>query len=236
VNQAFARRFFSGVDAVGKRFGSPPYFAGEIVGVSGDAKYRSLREPMTPTFYTSSIDSSFVLHVRTRMRPEAVIQPVRQALAALDPALPFVEVHTMAEEVDASTAPERLTAALASIFGALAALLAAAGIYGLLAYAVAQRRREIGIRMALGARPAEIGRMIGAQALPMAAGGAALGIAAALPAARWIRSLLYNVPPSDAVSLVAAAGFVLLVSLAATAIPAARAAGVEPAAALRDEN
>jgi predicted permease len=236
VNQAFARRFFPGVDAVGKRFGNEAKPEYEIAGVCGDAKYRSLREPMTPTFYTLSVDSSFALHVRTRMRPESIEQPVRQALAALDPALPFIEVHTMAEEVDASAAPERLTAVLASIFGALAALLVAVGIYGLLAFAVAQRRREIGIRMALGARPAEIGRMIGSQALLMTAGGAALGIAAVLPVARWIRSLLYNVPPFDAVSLAAAAVFVLVVAVVAALAPAARAARIEPAAALRDEN
>jgi predicted permease len=236
VNQAFARRFFPGLDAVGRRIDNTAPTPYEIVGVSGDAKYRSLREPMTPTLYTLSVDSVFVLHIRTQMRPDAVIQPVRQALAALDPALPFVEVHTMAEEVNASAASERLTAGLASIFGLLAALLAAVGIYGLLAYAVAQRRREIGIRMALGARPSEIGRMIGGQALVMAAIGAAIGLAAAIPAARWIRTLLFNVPPSDAFSLGGAAVFVLLVSLAAALVPATRAAHVEPSSALRDQN
>lgn len=237
VNETFAHHFFPGVDAVGRRFGygqDVPQF--EIVGVSGDAKYRSLREPIPPTFYTLDVDSSFVLHVRTRMRPETVEQPVRRALAALDPALPFIEVHTMAEEVDASAAPERLTAGLASIFGGLAALLVAVGIYGLLAFTVAQRRREIGIRMALGAKPAEIGRMIGVQALALAAAGAALGLAAVVPAARWVRSLLYQVPPSDAASLALAAAFVLAVSLVAAMAPAARAATIEPAAALRDEN
>ncbi len=142
----------------------------------------------------------------------------------------------MAEEVDASMAPERLTASLASIFGGLAALLAAAGIYGLLAYAVTQRRREIGIRIALGARPGAIGRMIGAQALLMAGVGAVLGIAAAIPAARWIGSLLYNVPPADGFSLGAAVVFVLLVSVAATMVPSIRAARVDPAVALRDKN
>jgi predicted permease len=236
VNQAFARRFFPGLDAVGRRVGYSAKAEFEIVGVSGDAKYRSLREPIPPTMYTLSVDSTFVLHVRTQMRPDAVIQPVRQALAALDPALPFVEVHTMAEEVNASAASERLTAGLASVFGLLAALLAAVGIYGLLAYAVAQRRREIGIRMALGARPSEIGRMIGGQALLMAAIGAAIGLAAAVPAARWIRTLLFNVPPADAFSLGGAAAFVLLVSLAAAFVPASRAARVEPSSALRDEN
>ena len=95
--------------------------------------------------------------------PESVIEPVRRALASIDPALPFTEINTMSEEVDASVAPERMTAVLASIFGAVAAALAAIGIYGLLAYAVAQRRREIGIRMAIGARPGDIAAMIGTQ-------------------------------------------------------------------------
>jgi predicted permease len=235
VNQAFVRRFFPTVVPQGKRFGDCPKFCYEIVGVSADAKYRSLREPVPPTFYTLNVSSSFVLYVRTRIHPAGIEQPVRQALAALDPAVPFLEIHTMAEEVDSSAAPERLTASLASVFGLLAALLAAFGIYGLLAYAVEQRRREIGIRMALGARPAGIGRMIGGQALLLASAGTALGIAAAIPAARWIRTLLFNVPPSDALSLSAAAAFVLLVSLAAALLPAARAASVEPASALREE-
>jgi predicted permease len=235
VNQTFARRFFPGIDPIGRRFNNGIERRFEIVGVSGDAKYRSLREPIPPVFYTLELASSFVLHVRTRMRPEGIEQPVRQALAALDPALPFIEVHTLSEEVGDSAASERLTAGLASVFGLMAALLAAGGIYGLLAFTVAQRRREIGIRMALGARPAEIGRMIGAQALWMAAAGAAVGVAAALPAAKWIRTLLFNVPPSDALSLAAAAGFVLLVSVAAALAPANRAAKVEPASALRDE-
>jgi predicted permease len=234
VNQSFARRFFPGVDAVGKRFG--PFAIAEIVGISGDAKYRSLREPMTPTYYSLSVNSSFVLHVRTRMRPEGIEQPVRKALAALDPALPFVEVHTMAEEVESSASPERLTAGVASSFGLMAALLAAVGIYGLMAYVVAQRKREIGIRMALGARPLEISRMIGGQALWMSAAGTVIGIAAAIPAARWIRSLLYSVPPSDPQSLSAAVAVVLLVTVAAALVPASRAAHVEPAVALRDEN
>ena len=235
VNETFARRFFPGIDPIGRRFSNQPNSAFEIVGVSADAKYRSLREPIPPIFYTLDVESSFVLEVRTRMRPEAVEQPVRRALAALDPALPFIEVHTMAEEVDTSAAPERLTAGLASVFGTLAALLVAVGIYGLLAFTVAQRRREIGIRMALGAKPAEIGRMIGVQALALTAGGAALGLAAVVPAARWVRSLLYNVPPSDATSLALAAAFVLSVSLVAALAPAARAATIEPASALRDE-
>jgi putative ABC transport system permease protein len=235
VNQTFARQLFPGIDPVGRRLWNGPWSLWEIVGVVSDAKYRSLREPMTPTYYNIGSDDVFVLIVRTRMRPETIIQPVRRELAALDPALPFIEIHTLAEEVDASAASERLTATLASLFGLLAAVLAALGIYGLLSYAVAQRRREIGIRMAVGARPADIAQMIGRQSLAMVAVGVTAGLAAAWEAAPAIRSLLYGVPPADGVSLGAAAAFVLVVSAVATAIPAGRATRVEPASALRDE-
>jgi predicted permease len=236
VNETFAHQFFPGVDPVGRRLWNSLGTLWEIVGVASDAKYRSLREPMTPTFYNLGSDDVFVLIVRTRMRPESTIQPVRRELAALDPALPFIEIHTLAEEVDASAASERLTAALASLFGLLAAMLAALGIYGLLSYVVAQRSREIGIRMAVGARPADIAQMIGRQSLTTVALGVAAGLAAAWQAAPVIRSLLYGVAPGDGVSLGVAAIFVLLVSAVATAIPAGRATRVEPAAALRDEH
>ncbi len=241
VNEAFARRFFPEGNAVGKRFGNAlDTVAGEnfeIVGVVANAKYRSLREPMTPTFYQPQTGTGFFeLLVRTRGRPEEVIQPVERALAALDPALPFTEVHTLAEEVDASVSGERLTAAVASLFGALAAVLAAVGLYGLLAYVVAQRRREIGIRMAVGARPGDIAAWISRQSLAMLAAGIIAGLAAAMAVAPAMQSLLYGVPPADPVSLAGAAAFVAVAVVVATAAPLARAVGVEPAAALRNEN
>jgi predicted permease len=238
VNQAFARHFFSGLDPLGRRFGQGT-IVNEIVGVVSDAKYRSLREPMTPTLYNIWRDQdnqSMQLEVRTRARPQSIIDQVRETLAALDPALPFTEIETMSDEVDASAAGERLTATLASLFGALAALLAAIGIYGLLAYAVAQRRREIGIRMALGARPADIGEMIGFEALAMVAAGVSLGIAAAAIVAPLVKSLLYGVAPSDYVSLGSAAVFVTAIAAAATAIPLLDATRIDPSSALRQEN
>jgi hypothetical protein len=241
VNQAFVRRFFPNVDPLGRRFGAGPpqrvvTTMFEIIGVVSDAKYRSMREPMMPAVYQFSSEfDSFVLHVRTGGRPESIIQSVRQALIALDPAVPFVEISTLAEDVDASTAAERLTAALASIFATIAALLTAVGLYGLLACVVAQRRREIGIRMALGAQTADIGILVGRQALAMVAGGIVVGLGAAAAAARLMRSLLYGVAPSDPRSLVAAAVFVALVAAVAMAIPVARATHIEPAAALRQE-
>jgi len=239
VNEAFVRRFCPNLDPLGQRFGAgppqrvvTPMF--EIIGVVSDAKYRSMREPMMPAVYQfSSGFDSFVLHVRTRGRPESIVQPVRQALTALDPAVPFVEISTLAEDVDASTAGERLTAALASLFATIAVSLTAVGLYGLLAYVVAQRQREIGIRMALGARTVDIGVLVGRQTLAMVAGGIVLGLAAAVASAQWMRSLLYGVAPSDPRSLAAAAAFVALVAAVAIAIPLARATHVEPAAALR---
>jgi putative ABC transport system permease protein len=242
VNQAFVRRFFPNVDPLGRQFGAglPQRVVGpmfEIIGVVSDAKYRSMREPMMPAVYQLSREfGPFVLHVRTRGGPESIVQPVRQALAALDPGLPFAEISTLAEEADASTAGERLTAALASFFGTIAALLSAVGLYGLLAYIVAQRRPEIGIRMALGAQIVDIGLLIGRTALAMVVGGIVLGLGAAAAGAQWIRSLLYGVAPSDPGSLAVAAVFVALVAAVAIAIPVIGATHIDPAAALRQEN
>ena len=237
VNQAFVRRFFPEGNPVGRLYGygAVDNPAGcEIAGVVTDAHYRSLREPIPPTIYQILTDGNFVLYVRTHRRPESLIQPVRQAFTALDPALPFTEVHTLAEEVDDSAAPERLTAILASIFGLFAALLAAVGLYGLLAYAVAQRQREIGIRMALGAHPRAVARLIGGQALVLVVIGVVLGIAGALLLAPMAATLLYGVGPADPASLAAAAALVALIAALAALIPAARAARVDPAVALRE--
>lgn len=243
VNEAFVRKFFPGVNPIGQHFGfgwnrpAPPAY--EIVGVVSDAKYRSLREPMTPTYYGSfkEVDGSqpLNLHVRTRALPESIIQPVIRSLAAIDPALPFTEIDTMTEEIDASTAGERLTATLASIFGALAAALAAIGIYGLLAYSVVRRRREIGICMAIGARPMDIASLIGRQTLFLVTTGVAIGLLAALISGTWIRALLFDIAPQDPVALAGAAVFLALVALVATILPATRAAAISPSAALRHD-
>ncbi|HLX42230.1 MAG TPA: ABC transporter permease [Bryobacteraceae bacterium] len=243
VNEAFVRRFFSGVSPIGRHFGSGWHTLAqaqfEIVGVVSDAKYRSLREPMTPTFYGGFTEGDGTqplnLQVRTRGRPDSIIQPVVRILAALDPALPFTEIGTMAEEIDASTAGERLTATLASIFGALAAGLAAIGIYGLLAYSVVRRRREIGIRMAIGARPADIAGMIGRQTLTIVASGVAIGLVGALAAGAAIRALLFDVAPQDPIALAGAAAFLAIVAAIAGTIPATNAARISPSTALREE-
>jgi hypothetical protein len=240
VNEAFARRFFPGQIAIGHAFGFGNVENNatiEIVGVVNDAHYRSLREPVPPTYYPLLTGGDFTLCVRTHRRPESLIQPVRQALNGFDPTLAFAEVHTLAEEVDDSAAPERLTAVLAilaSLFGLFAALLASVGLYGLLAFSVAQRQREIGIRMALGARPQSIAQLIGGHALVLVGVGVVLGLAAAILVAPMASALLYGVAPSDPLSMCAAAILVVLVAALAALIPATRAARVDPAVALRE--
>jgi predicted permease len=240
VNQTFARQFFHGESAIGQTVGNggDSNYHSEIVGVVSDAKYRSLREPIPATMYyfgSEFNDNRFILHVRTANRPESIINPVREALRSIDSQVPIVEIHTLAEEVSASLSTERLVATLATVFGAIAALLTAVGLYGLLAYNVAQRRREIGIRIALGARASDISGTIGGQAFVMIAGGLSAGIGTTLLAAPAIRSLLYGIPPSDRITLLLTAVFVLLVGVIATAIPVLRALRVDPAIALRQE-
>jgi predicted permease len=241
VNQAFAQRFFPNTNPVGKRFGwgTTGIAKGdfEIVGVVSDAKDRSLREPMLPIFYTSNTRfDEFVLNVRTHIRSEAIIEPVRKVWESVGRGVPFLEVDTMAQEVDQTTATERLTATLASLFGAVAALLAGVGIYGLLAYVVTERRREIGIRMALGARPVNIAKLIAVQTLAMAAVGIILGVGAALMVGPAIRSLLYGISPQDPKSLVLATLFVALVAAIATVFPGVRAIRTQPSETLRCEH
>jgi predicted permease len=242
VNEALARHVFPGQDPIGKLVGASSRDhivkgSEEIVGVVSDAKYRSLREPVPPTRYSlaTNLNRRFILHVRTANRPESIIGPVRDALRAIDPALPIIEMHTLAEEVSDSLWSERLVATLSSLLGGLAAMLTAIGLYGLLAYTVAQRTREIGIRMALGARLRDISGSIGGQALAMVAAGLTVGTAAAFASAPLIRSLLYEVPPHDILTLLLTATFILVVGTVATVIPVTRALRIDPAIALRHD-
>jgi predicted permease len=239
VNEAFVRRFFPGLDPIGRRFGTKADSV--IIGVVSDAKYRSLREPIPPTVFrlwgpNYKFAEPFILHVRTRVRPDSMIGPVQATLRGLDPQLPFYEIKTLSEEVQSSLWSERLVAALASMFAALAALLAGIGIYGLLSYTVTQRTREIGIRMALGASSGKVLGLVSFQAFGMVTAGVALGLAGSLAASPWISHLLYGVPPADARAFSAASLFVILIAAAATAIPAVRAIRIEPGTALRQEN
>jgi putative ABC transport system permease protein len=241
VNQAFVMKFFPDAEPIGKYFGTPVNgvaSAGfQIIGIASDATYRSLREPLSPIFYALGTPSdSFVLNVRASTGPDAIIEPVRKALAAVDPTLPFREVHTMTGEIEDSIANERLPAALASVVGACAALIAGAGIFGTLAYIATQRRREIAIRTALGAGRIRNAKLIARQTLTMVAAGILLGLGVGSVAASGIRSMLFNVSPQDPSSILGAVMFVAVMASAATAAPVIRAINEEPAEALRCEN
>lgn len=244
VNQAFVRRFFPAGDALGQRFGTgvDTVVKGsyEIVGVVGDAKYRSLREVIPPTVYQfrrtdlKSADA-FILHVRTKNRPEGIMQAVRKTLNAIDPRLPFYEARTLAEEVDATLWAERLLAWLSAVFAIVAAALATLGVYATLAYAIAQSRREIGVRIALGARAADVVRLFSAQPLRFAGLGVVLGWVGFYAATPGFRSVLFGVTPTNPVTMAWAAAAVLLIALAATLIAVMGALRVDPAAVLREE-
>jgi ABC-type lipoprotein release transport system permease subunit len=176
-----------------------------------------------------------MLNVRTRMAPETIIQPVRQALASAAPGLALLETGTLAQAADEITAPERMTATLASLFGAMATLLAGIGAYGLLAYAVTQRRREIGIRMVLGAQPAQVAKLIATTTLTMTVMGIAVGLGAAFLSGPAIQSLLYGISPQDPTALAGAGIFMVLIAVAATIVPIADAVHTQAAETLRTE-
>ena len=242
VNSTFARRFFHDTDAIGRTFGIglnemvPDEFV--VIGVASDAKYRSLREPVPPTFYepwSSARRMGFILHVRTRGRPESLIEPVRRALYAIDPRLPFYNVRTLRDEVRDSIWPERALAWLATLFSVAAAGLAIIAVYGTLSYAITQGKREIGIRIALGARRADVFMMNSVR--PMAVIGAAviMGIAAFYAVIPSFNSVLYGISPTDPLSIATAAVIVLSLGLAATFSASRKALHVDPAEVLRGE-
>ncbi len=243
VNEAFAQHFFPGRNALGGLFGyrGPNGLAvpqNRIVGVVSDAKYRSLREPVPPTVYApvvNGFESEFILHLRTRSRPESFIAPVREVLRSLDPELPLIEVSTLRDDVEASLWQERLLASLGTIFSAFAALLAGLGLYGSLDFAVKSRTREVGVRVALGADPFRVVRLLSTETGLVLATGAVSGIVLYFASARWIRQVLYGVAPADPTALISALLFVVVVGAFAAALPIRRAVRIDPAAALRQE-
>lgn len=243
VNQAFAEHFFAGQSPVGKVFGTgrkwvAPQF--QIIGVVNDAKYRSLREVPPPIYYTPDFGpapqySTFVLHVRTLGNPESVIPAVRNLLASIDPLMPFYEVSTLAEDINRSLWQDRILSALGATFGIFSAGLALAGLYGILAYFITARRREIGLRLALGATPLDIGRLVAKHLIPTLAPGLVAGAVLSAAAGFWIRTLLYEITPYDPQAIAVVLGMISFVVLLAGAMPAWRAVQTDPATSLKDE-
>jgi predicted permease len=237
INETMARHFFGGRPAIGRRLGwvKKEY---EVIGVVKDSKYRELREKTPRMIYFSLNQDPHDLHrlaVSTAVPPLNVARPVREALLGIDPRLHIDDVTTLSQRLDAKLAREYLLADLSGFFSGLTLLLVSIGIYGTLAYAVARRTSEIGIRMALGARPAAVQRMILGDILLVLGAGLVAGLGATLLLMRSVSSLLFEVKPTDPWTIGGAAVLLSAVALAAGYLPARRASQVDPLTALRAE-
>jgi predicted permease len=240
VNQAFARQLFGQADAIGRRvgLGAPAREMMEVVGVVKDAKHVDLREAPAPMLYVPFAQHPRPLReleVRTAGDPTAVVSVLRRELAGVDPRVPVLGPLSLRERVDASIAGERLIAKLSAGFGALALGLASIGLYGVMAYVVARRTAEIGIRMALGARRADVRRLVLRDTLALVLGGMLIGLPAALAAGRLLSSQLYGLTWRDPFAIMAGLSMLSAAALAAAYLPARRAARVDPLVALRYE-
>jgi predicted permease len=238
VNQALARRYFAGRDPIGLPVWleneRDPY---EIVGVAGDAKYQEVRLAPPPTVYVFAPMSrgSTTLSLRTNVNPIAVAGDARRIVTEALGAESVRRVTTLAEQVDAAVVPERLMAILGGFFGVVSALLAAIGLYGLLAYTVARRTKEIGIRMALGARRGDVMRMMLRSGLTLVAAGFVVGAPVAFWGTRFAANALEDVSGGGAPPVATAVMALLVVAALAAFMPARRATRVEPVIALRSE-
>jgi predicted permease len=239
VNQAFARYFFGGGDPIGRRFQmGHSRREVEIVGLVGNAAFGSLRDKEQRLLFLCLNQTGFysgALHIRMEGDPRQLAHAVRQEMALLDPAFPLWEIKTAEEMIEDDAKGERALALMTAIFGAVATILAAIGIFGLLSFLVAQRTREVGIRMALGAKRAGICRLILKQVLALTAIGLIAGICAAAILSQYTRSFLYEVRPVDPASLALSAFLIAVVALCASLVPARRAAAIDPMTALRHE-
>jgi predicted permease len=244
VNEALVKTYWPGQDALGKHIelGAPapvgePQVRLEVVGVVRDAKYRTITEEPTPTMFVpleQDFSRSVVLLVRSA-QPSALVETVRSEVRRMDAMMPVYGVRTLAEQRTRSLANPRMAAALLSLFGSLGLLLGVIGLYGVMAYVVAQRTREIGIRMALGARRGEIFGLVVGQGMGMVLVGLLLGAAGSLATTNLIAGLLVGVQPHDPSTIGLVVALLSLAALAACILPARRATHVDPTVALRQE-
>jgi len=235
INETMARRYWPGGEALGRRLKLTKDWL-EIVGIAKDVKYRSLNEAPQPFLYLPLLQdyrSNMILVARTTIEPEKMFQPVRAEVAALDPKIPMFGVKTFEEHVGISLFLQRMAATLLSIFGLLALSLAAIGLYGVMAYSVSQRSRELGIRVSVGAERRDIFKLILGQGLAISVVGLLAGLVAAFAVTRLTAKLLYGISATDPVTFIVIALLLLCVTLLACYFPARRATRVDPMIALR---
>jgi putative ABC transport system permease protein len=242
INRAMAEQFLPGEDPIGKRlqiYPNPPLWR-EVVGVCGDVKLLGLDEDINPAIYipatqnpyANAMRSSFLV-VRTNADPNGVVAAIRGSMKTVDPGVPVAQVRMLEDIVSDSVAPQRLNMWLLVSFAGLAALLAAVGIYGVMAYSVSQRTHEIGVRMALGADSRDMLNMVLYGAGKVTAAGMAAGLASAFVLTRLMSSLLYKVSAADPMTYAGISLLIVCVSLLASYIPARKASRVDPMVALR---
>lgn len=243
INQTLARRYWPGEDPVGKRIKTGglerpknPWL--EVVGVVGDMKFTSLETPADPTLYQPYQQAAWpamYLVVRATQDPLNLVAPVRAAVWSLDKDLPVARVRTMGQLLSESVAQPRFRMWLIGLFGCAALLLAAVGVYSVVSYRVTERTREIGVRVALGARPGDVLRLVIGHGLRLAGLGVALGMVGAFLLTRLLANLLFAVKPHDPLTFAGVAALLSVVVLAACYLPARRATRVDPQVALRYE-
>ncbi len=239
INETAARRYWPGQSAIGRRvvMGRPPDAqARTVVGVAKDSKYRRLTEEGRPAVFIPFFQryrGDMTLHVRTSGEPAATMAAVRREVQALDASLPLYNTRTMEEQKTSSLYTSRLAATLLTVFGLLALLLAAVGLYGVMAHSVNRRRHEIGIRMALGAQSSEVRRLVMVEGTAIMAIGLLLGLGGALAGTRLVESFLYGVKPNDPLAFAAAALLLTAVTLLANYLPARHASRIDPLLAIR---
>lgn len=238
INESFARQIYPGDNPIGRKFilnlgNDKPH---EIIGVVGDVKLASVEGDVRPTAYLSSRQYAFGIMtyvVRTAGDPHALGPSAVRVIRDIDPLLPVSAVRSLDEVFAESIARPRMTAIAMGIFAGAALLLAALGVYGIVAYSVSQRAREFGIRVALGAHPAQIVRMVVRQNLTVVAIGLALGLACAIPATRLLQDLLFQVGPNDPSTFVAIASVLVAVAIVASYLPARRGTRIDPVVTLK---
>jgi predicted permease len=241
VSEGAARKFWPGEDPIGKPIAVGQAGFGdraEIVGIVGEVRYRQMDELPRPDVYISHLQSpqnSLVIFARTSGDPLALAPAVRREVSALNKDLPVYDIRSMRDRIGEATSRARFSATLLGVFASIALVLAALGIYGVMSYAVNQHTREIGIRLALGARPGDVLGPVVGRGLILTVIGIAIGVGAALASTRVLTTLLYEVKPSDPSTYAVIAVVLGAVALLASYIPARRATRVDPLTALRAE-